>query len=162
MFLFLLKRLNFKKSSLLHCRLWSLLSTEKKFPKKKISWQSYKPLKFLVGMLKTAKKFNLANQLIELIESLCKISRLFLRSSDSGTWGTLFLAKKVRRLFYTDSINSINWFSKLNILSVFNIPCFKEKISIFKNNIFSPSSTILILLNKTFSIWISEKNYLKT
>jgi hypothetical protein len=45
-------------------------------------------------MSKTAKKFKFAIQLIEFIESLSKISRLFLRVSGTGTWGYLFSKKK--------------------------------------------------------------------
>jgi hypothetical protein len=63
--------------------------------------------RFFVGILKTAKKLNFANQFIEFIESLCTISRLFLRSSDSGTWGTLFLTKKVPTNF-TQRLNKFN------------------------------------------------------
>jgi hypothetical protein len=77
-------------------------------------------------MLKTAKKIILANQLIEFIETVCKISRCLLRKKESTVpHAPVPLPRRRSQLIlHRDSINSINWFAKINFLAVFNIPNF--------------------------------------
>jgi hypothetical protein len=58
-------------------------------------------------MLKTAKKFILAKQLIEFIESMCKISKLLLRKKESTLRPRNTTTKK-ESVYFAKRLNKFN------------------------------------------------------